>query len=484
MNEKLKNLRVRFAPSPTGRLHQGNIRTALYNYLFAKQQGGSLVLRIDDTDLERSEEAHIASIQEDLKWLGIEFTEGYHIGGELGPYRQSERREIYQKYLTQLLEQGQAYACFTPAEEIEAKRKAALKAKKAFVFRSPERNLNWAEAKARLEAGEQAHFRFKAPNHAVEFEDLVYGPKRFEMNKVEDFTLARSDGSFLYLFVSAIDDALMKITHVIRGEDGLSNTPRQILIQQALGWAPPEFAHLPLILGPDHKLLSKRNGSLTVGQLREAGYFPEAVLHHLALLGWSPPEPKDCWSLNELIQAFKLEKVSRSPAVMDPEQLRVINHHHLIHFSEEEFLRRVQPVLKEAVTKFPQVAEEHLKAVVQVLQPNLNTLQEIFPWLERCFGKLNWEDSEAQEWVKKDSTLLVWKALLETIAGAKQWEEQGLPVLLNQVKEGSGQKGKALFMPIRVALTGVTFGPELKPLMLALGKDRIEKRVEDALENL
>lgn len=484
MSESLQKIRVRFAPSPTGRLHQGNVRTALYNYLWARQSLGTLVLRMDDTDLARSKEEYILAIQEDLKWLGLKLDEGEGIGGEFQSYRQSERGEIYQKYLSQLLEEGKAYACFTPVEEIELKRKAALKMKQAFVFRSQDRDLPWGEAKARLDAGESAHFRFKVLDEPVDFEDLVYGPKHFEMEKVEDFTLTRSDGSPLYLFVSAIDDALMGITHVVRGEDGISNTPRQILIQQALGWTPPKFAHLPLILGPDRKLLSKRNGSLTVSALREAGYLPEAVLHHLALLGWAPPEPKDCWSLADLVQAFRLEKVSRSPSVMDPEQLKVINHHHLIHLSEEEFLARAKPFVEAAKPDLPEVSEECLSDLVKVLQPNLNTLQELGPWLKRCLVSVDWQESTAQSWRAKPESAQVWQSLLAELKTMSTWDAASVKALMEKTKEQSGQKGKNLFMPIRLALSGVTYGPELKPLLKALGKTFVEKRVQDALKDL
>ena len=282
--------RVRFAPSPTGLLHQGNVRTALFNFLFARRQGGKLILRIEDTDQERSQENFEAAILQDLKWLGLNYDEGPDAGGAVGPYRQSERLEIYKQHLEKLKDQAQIYCCYCSHDDLEAERRRAMATGKPYRYSGKCRELSEADRQSKIDDGVAPTWRFKVERDIVKFNDLVYGEKIFDTLTIGDFVIARSNELPLYLFACAIDDCLMGVTHVIRGEDGMSNTPRQILIQRALGFEPPQFAHLPLILGPDHTLLSKRNGSTSVGELKAKGYLPGALLNYLALLGWAPPE--------------------------------------------------------------------------------------------------------------------------------------------------------------------------------------------------
>jgi len=314
-------IRVRFAPSPTGLLHQGNVRTALFNFLFSRHQNGRLILRIEDTDQERSEKSFEESIYRDLQWLGIEYDEGPDKGGEYGPYRQSERHDIYKKYLNQLTESGRAYPCYCSTEDLENERRKAMAGNQAYRYSGKCRELKPEDRQAKIDQGVAPTYRFKVDREIVKFNDLVYGEKVFDTATIGDFVIARSNDLPLYLFACAIDDCLMKVSHIIRGEDGMSNAPRQILIMRALGFEPPQFAHLPLILGPDHSLLSKRNGSTPVSELDGKGYLPQAILNYLALLGWSPPDNKEVLELTALVEKFDLGRVARSSAVFDWDKL-------------------------------------------------------------------------------------------------------------------------------------------------------------------
>ncbi len=329
MNEE--KIRVRFAPSPTGQLHLGNARTALFNYLYARKTGGTFVLRVEDTDLERSSAEAEEAILNDLRWMGLEWAEGPGRGGEYGPYRQSERREIYARYASELLEKGHAYRCYCTPEELEEKRKRSLARGVPPKYDGRCRNLKPEEEQAFAAEGRASSLRFKVETRRVDFEDLIKGRMSFEGQTLGDFIILRSDGTAAYNFAVVVDDALMQITHVIRGEDHLTNTPRQLLIYQALGWQPPKFAHPPMILGPDHSPLSKRHGATSVTYFREEGFLPEALVNYLALLGWSVDAGQEIMSLEELSQKFSLGRVSRSSAIFDIDKLQWVNRAHAPH---------------------------------------------------------------------------------------------------------------------------------------------------------
>src|SRR5499427_9167883 len=286
-------MRVRFAPSPTGHLHVGNARTALFNWLLARGSGGTFVLRIEDTDTERSTQASEAAIEQDLRWLGLDWDEGPEAGGPCGPYRQSERLHLYQSYAQELLASGAAYYCFCSAEQLEHDRQTAVAEGRPALYSGRCRSLPMEQAQARMTAGEQAAIRFRVPTDSqgdVVFQDVVRGEVRFPRDVIGDPIIVRADGHPAYNFAVVVDDALMEITHVIRGEDHISNTPRQVLLYEAMGFTPPKFAHLALVLGPDHSPLSKRHGATSVAEFRSKGYLPEALVNYLALLGWSPRE--------------------------------------------------------------------------------------------------------------------------------------------------------------------------------------------------
>src|ERR1700760_3880105 len=322
--------RVRFAPSPTGLLHVGNARTALYTWLFARHTGGTFLLRIEDTDVERSEVHYEAQLIEDLRWLGLDWSEGPEIGGPYAPYRQSARLEIYEQHTSQLLEQGKAYRCFCTTEELEAERQVALREHRTQVYSGKCRALTPKEAVTRAAAGEPSAVRLAVPDAALRFHDIVRGEVEFASEAVGDFILVRSSGIPVYNYVVTIDDALMHITHVIRGDDHISNTPRQVAIYQAFGWALPQFAHLSTILGSDRERLSKRHGATSVASFREMGILPEALVNYLALLGWGAEGgTRETFTIEELTHEFRIERVTVSPAVFDWAKLHWLNRHYL-----------------------------------------------------------------------------------------------------------------------------------------------------------
>ncbi|HCU24168.1 MAG TPA: glutamate--tRNA ligase [Deltaproteobacteria bacterium] len=478
-------IRVRFAPSPTGLLHQGNVRTALFNFLYARHHGGKLILRIEDTDQERSQENYEAAILQDLKWLGLEYDEGPDRGGELGPYRQSERGRLYQQAMEKLRELALIYPCFCTPEELEAERRKAMATGKPIRYSGKCRELPEAERQAKMEAGLKPALRFKVEREIVKFNDLVYGEKIFDTLSIGDFVIARSNELPLYLFACAVDDCLMQISHVIRGEDGMSNTPRQILIQKALGYEPPSFAHLPLILGPDHALLSKRNGSMSVGELQAKGYLPAAILNYLSLLGWSPPEGKDFLGLPQLIEAFDLSRVARSSAIFDWAKLDHLNHVYLMKLSETEYLSRAQAALAGSPADSGGLSGETLEKVLLAVRPNLRAFSELPGWVALLGGKPQLDSAEAREVLQAPES----RKVLETLAALVQNSESEMnPAsyenLLEELKKKTKVKGKKLFMPVRVALTGGVEGPELAALVTALGKTQVLERVRSAFENL
>src|SRR5437899_737256 len=332
-------MRVRFAPSPTGQLHVGNARTALFNWLLARGHSGTLILRIEDTDVERSTSDADAAIVRDLKWLGLDWDEGPDVGGPRGPYRQSERLHLYSSYANELVASGHAYYCFCSVAQLDADRQAALNEGRPAKYAGTCRALTREQADARIAAGERPAIRFRVPeNREVAFDDLVRGPVRFQTDVIGDPVIVRADGHPAYNFAVVVDDALMEVTDVVRGEDHISNTPRQILLYEALGFMPPRFAHLALVLGPDHTPLSKRHGATSVAEFRAKGYLPEALVNYLALIGWSPrgtasgrsaAEEPELLPIDELARRFALERVGHSAGVFDEEKLAWANRHYL-----------------------------------------------------------------------------------------------------------------------------------------------------------
>ncbi|MGB9837011.1 MAG: glutamate--tRNA ligase [Candidatus Saccharicenans sp.] len=459
-------IRVRFAPSPTGYIHVGNARTALFNWLFARQNSGIFVLRVEDTDLERSREEYEKNLIQDLRWLGLDWDEGPDVGGPYGPYRQSERLELYHKYARQLLEEGKAYYCFCTQEELEAEREAALAEGRMPVYSGKCRNIPLEMAEKRRSAGEPAAIRLKVPEEGIiAFDDLVRGHVEFDLKVIGDPIIVRSNGMPAYNYAVVIDDALMNITHVIRGEDHVSNTPRQILLYQALGWPTPVFAHLSMVMGKDNTRLSKRHGATSVDQFRREGILAEALCNYLSFLGWSPPEGQEVLTLKELVKLFDLGRVSRSAAIFDYEKLYWLNRQHIKKLTAEEKLNLALPYLQEAglVAGSPtEQQKEWLKKAVEILIEGLDKFSDLPKKFELLFD-FNPEnlDEEAREIIAGESARRVIKTFYQKTLGLEEFNYEIFARLTGEIKKETGIKGKELYHPLRVALTARSSGLEL-----------------------
>ncbi len=471
----MTDMRLRFAPSPTGLLHVGNARTALFNWLLARGQGGTFILRIEDTDVERSTAASEAGILEDLRWLGLDWDEGPDVGGGHGPYRQSERLDLYRSYTAELIESGRAYYCFCHQEQIEQDRRAAIEAGRPPKYVGRCRDLPPGVARDRLGRGEAAVVRFRVPEaREVAFQDVVRGVVRFNTEVIGDPVLVRSDGHPAYNFAVVVDDALMAVTHVIRGEDHISNTPRQVLLYEALGFTPPVFAHLSLVLGPDHTPLSKRHGATSVSEFRARGYLPEALVNYLALLGWSPGGGEELLPVDELARRFSLEHVGHSAAVFDAEKLAWANRHYvrladpgrltalaLPYFVRADYVRRDTPQ-----------ARAYLHLLLPMVSGTVDRLEHM-PDRVRMVFAFDPEAALARPEIAAEladpGARLVVAALAEELAAAPPLlDREAFRALAARVKAASGQKGRQLFHPIRVALSGEADGPELDLLVPAI----------------
>jgi glutamyl-tRNA synthetase/nondiscriminating glutamyl-tRNA synthetase len=460
-------MRLRFAPSPTGQLHVGNARTALFNWLLARGQGGTLILRIEDTDMERSSRESEQAILEDLRWMGLEWTEGIDAGGSHGPYRQTERLHIYRAHAVELLSSGAAYRCFCSAEQLETDRQAALAAGRPPKYVGRCRDLPRDEARRRIEAGDKAVIRFRVPadNRDVVFNDLVRGEVRFNTDVIGDPVLVRSDGVPAYNFAVVVDDALMEITHVIRGEDHISNTPRQLLLYEAFGWRPPAFAHVSLVMGPDHSPLSKRHGATSVAEFRARGYLPEALTNYLALIGWSPGADEEVLAIEELAKRFRLEDVGHSAGVFDVEKLAWVNRHYLKAAAPARVARLAVPYLQRAGwLAQPSAADfDYLETIVPIAAASVDRLEQIPARLAFLF------DYSADRAVSNPAIAQEAKAAAAVIAALARELETSPPLvdrdtfraMAKRLQQTSGAKGKSLFHPIRLALTAEAEGIEL-----------------------
>lgn len=469
-------MRVRFAPSPTGHLHVGNARTALFNWLLARGSGGTFILRIEDTDVERSTHESEAAILRDLAWLGLNWDEGPDVGGPCGPYRQSERLNLYGSYATNLLRAERAYYCFCSIAQLEAERQSALASGRPARYAGTCRRLSRAQAEARIAAGERPAIRFRIPeDRAVVFDDAVRGEVRFHSEVIGDPVILRADGHPAYNFAVVVDDALMGVTHVVRGEDHISNTPRQVLLYEALGLTPPVFAHLALVMGPDHSPLSKRHGATSVAEFHAKGYLPEALVNYLALIGWSPrgaaagrpgAEDAELLPLDELARRFSLDRVGHSAGVFDEEKLAWANRHYLKIADPGRVARlSVRHFNDAGVSMSPDARGlAFLVSAMPMATASVDRLGEIpirlaflFDWAaERVLG-----DAGVRQEMSAGASQAVVRALAETLAGAPRLDRERFRAVAAEVKTRTGQKGMALFHPIRIALTGHVKGPEL-----------------------
>ena len=459
-------MRVRFAPSPTGHLHVGNARTALFNWLLARGHGGTFILRIEDTDLERSTRQSEQAILEDLRWMGLQWDEGVDVGGPFGPYRQTERMQSYVEHTNLLLGREAAYYCFCSPDTLEAHRKAQLAAGLPPKYAGTCRNIAPAEALRRRQSGESAVVRLKVPiGRDVTFIDAVRGEVTFSTDVIGDPVLVRSDGVPAYNFAVVVDDALMKITHVIRGEDHISNTPRQILLYESLGYSKPIFGHLSLVMGPDHAPLSKRHGATSVKEFRDKGYLPEALVNYLALIGWSPGQNEELLPADELARRFKLESVAHSAGVFDEDKLAWANRHYLKICAPDRLAALAEPHLRERgqiVGSLSPAARQWLESVLPGMAASVDRLPQLADRLEFVFRYV--VPSEPI-----DASLA--KTLAEELAAAPRLpDKDAFRAMANRVKDRTGLKGKNLFHPIRVILTGAHEGPELDLIVPAIDR--------------
>jgi nondiscriminating glutamyl-tRNA synthetase len=475
-------IRVRFAPSPTGLLHVGNARTALFNYLFARKMGGTFILRLEDTDVERSTAEAEKTILEDLRWLGLDWDEGPGRPGQHGPYRQSERREIYRRYAFQLQEKGHAYPCYCTPEELEEKRKRSLAKGVPPKYDGRCRNLRPEEAQTLSAAGRPASLRFRVDVRSVEFEDLVKGRVSFDGQGIGDFIILRSDGLAPYNFAVVVDDGLMEISHVIRGEDHLTNTARQLILYQALDFPPPKFAHLPLILGPDRAPLSKRHGATAVAHFREEGYLPEALVNYLSLLGWSSEDGQEIFSLEDLARVFSLARISRSSAIFDFEKLKWVNRAHMKGLSGRKSLELAWPFLQKSGINMEGRNEPWLAAALEAVWAEVDTLSQLADRLKIFFDE-GWSlEPEAEQLLAREENRKVVQGLEEELRGVEEVNSDNYRKILSSLGKRVGLSGRGLYMPLRAALTGKTRGPELEKVFILLGKEKALQRAESALQ--
>jgi nondiscriminating glutamyl-tRNA synthetase len=460
-------MRVRFAPSPSGQLHVGNARTALFNWLLARGQGGVFILRIENTDVERSTRESEAAIIRDLRWLGLEWDEGPERGGSHGPYRQSERLHLYQSYAKELLGADAAYYCFCSTAQLETERQEALAGGRPALYAGTCRRLSRDDAAARIAAGERPAIRFRVPkDREVVFTDAVRGDVRFHTDVISDPVIVRADGHPAYNFAVVVDDALMEVTHVIRGEDHISNTPRQILLYEAIGFAPPAFAHLAMVMGPDHAPLSKRHGATSVGEFRTKGYLPEALVNYLALIGWSPGGGDELLPIDELARRFCLEAVGHSAGVFDEEKLAWVNRHYLKIADPARLAALSLPYFNDAGVAMTPDARglEFLASAMAMTSASVDRLNQVPARLEFLFkydASVPLRDQQTLQEMSSDGARSVVVALAEELAALPRLDRERFRAVANQVKARTGQKGKALFHPIRVVLTGRPAGPEL-----------------------
>jgi nondiscriminating glutamyl-tRNA synthetase len=484
-----EQIRVRFAPSPTGHLHIGGARTALFNYLYARRQNGVFVLRIEDTDVERSTEESTRMILEDLKWLGLTWDEGPEVGGAYGPYFQTQRLNLYREKLDYLLAAGQAYYCFCSVAELERMREQALAAGETPKYSGVCRNLPPAEAKARAAAGEAHVIRLKLPAEGtVFFDDRIRGKVEFENKILDDFVLARSNGVPTYNFAVTVDDAAMKITHVIRGDDHISNTPRQIHLYRALGEQLPAFAHVPMILGADKTRLSKRHGATSVGAYQDEGYLPQALVNYLALLGWSFDDKTTLFSREQLIEKFSLKKVSKNPAVFDPAKLQWMNGVYIRQLPPEEFIRLALPYLLQAGLLAEPLTEPTRawagRALMSV-RDHTKLLTETPALTRFYFGETVDMDEEARAKLEPaKSQPEVFLTLLGRMRMLQSWSLQALEEMMKQLVSETGVKFGDLVHPLRAAVTGRASSPGIFEVLELLGKERTIKRLEEGLRSI
>lgn len=486
----MEEVRVRFAPSPTGYLHIGGLRTALYNYLFARNNGGKFILRIEDTDRTRYVEGAIENLIESLQWAGIQYDEGVFLQdgkivqkGQYGPYIQSERLDIYRKYVDQLVEKGDAYYCFCSKERLdkvreEQKIKGLIPKYDGFC-----RSLSLKEAKERIANGEEYVVRLKLPhNRDIKFHDMVRGDIIINTEDIDDQVLLKSDGYPTYHMAVVIDDHLMNITHIVRGEEWLPSTPKHVYLYEVFGWEKPTYVHLPTVLNKDRKKLSKRHGDVSVDDFKAKGYLPEGLINYLALVGWSPESNEEIFDMEGLIEEFSFERVSKTGGIFDRDKLDWVNGQHIREYDLDKLTRLSIPYLIEADYIDEEFAKDHfdwLKIMVDTVREGMSTVSEIVDKVDIFFKEqVQLEGDEALEVLKQDQVPTLLEAIKGELSAIDEIDGEYAKGFMKKIQKNTGIKGKKLFMPVRVALTGNTHGPELVNILYLLGKQNILNRIE------
>ena len=484
----MTKVRVRYAPSPTGNLHIGNARTALFNYLFAKHYGGDFVLRIEDTDFKRNKEEGERSQLKYMDWLGLDYDEGIGKEKEFGPYRQSERIEIYQKYAEQLLAEDKAYKCYMTAEELEAEREEQVANGLPPRYSGKHAHLTKEEQDQFEKEGRKPSIRIRVPqDRTYSFNDMVKGELSFEGKDFGDFVIVKNDGVATYNFAVAIDDHLMEISHVLRGDDHVSNTPKQLVVYEALEFKPPIFGHMTLIVNENKKKLSKRDETIIqfIEQYDDLGYLPEALFNFITLLGWSPEGEQEIFTREEFVKIFDEKRLSKSPAFFDNNKLTWINNQYIKAQPLERIVNLALPFfVKEGVATQEEVDNNRawFEKLISLYQPQMSYGAEIVELTKQFFVEEIKFDEEELEILKQDTTVAVFEDFLEKLEVAGDFTSESIKTLIKTIQKDTGVKGKNLFMPIRIASTGSMHGPELNTSLELLGRDRVVARVKAALE--
>jgi len=474
----MSGTRVRFAPSPTGSLHVGNLRTALFNWLYARKTGGKYILRIEDTDSARYTAGAESSLIDALKRLGLNWDEGPDVGGPHAPYRQSERLEKYRDAVDRISKSGSAYPCYCSETELEAERKAMAASGRPPRYSGKCKDLSPAERAGLERGGIRPVIRFLVDDRTISFHDGVRGEVSFNTRDIGDFVLLRSDGVAPYYMASAYDDVEMEITDVIRGEDHLSNTARHLLIMRAMGATPPRYHHLSIILDADGKKLSKRAGALDVAELLNGGYLPDAINTTVAMLGWAGVAGKEALPLAQLAEAFDISKASRSPAHFDPERLNHVNAKALKSLAPQKALETLRPLMERAGFPFGDFSRETLEMISTAVASSVHTPQDA-GWMSLQFAKRLEPDDEAAQALCAPEAVSVVTALIDTVKDGASLDLESYEPLMKHLAEVSGVKGKSLFKPIRAALTGRVSGPNLKDILAIIGPEETLRRLNE-----
>ncbi|MFW5782059.1 MAG: glutamate--tRNA ligase [Candidatus Muiribacteriaceae bacterium] len=483
----MSEVRVRFAPSPTGFLHIGGARTALFNWLFAENKGGTFILRVEDTDRQRSTDESEQVILRAMKWLGMNWDEGPGTDSGYGPYRQSDRLALYKEYAQRLLEEGLAYKCFCTAEDLELARKKAAAEKRDPVYSGVCRELSPQEIEKREKEGRSYVIRFRVPKgQDLSFADICKGDIKFESDLFGDFVLLKSDGFPSYNFAVVVDDMLMRISHVIRGDDHITNTPRQIMLYRAFGAQVPEFAHIPMILGPDGSRLSKRHGATSVEEYEKKGYLSAAVVNYLSLLGWSPKDDKEIMDIKETVRLFSLSEVSRSPAVFDNTKLDWMNAQYIRQLEGEDLYNAFAPFIDSV--RFDISDRDRMISILDIVKKYVTTLTDVEAHLPLFFDKHleKTVTDEIKEFFEQEEASVVVNEYIKRVSGIQHddFNADSLKKALKSIQKEFGIKGRLLFMPLRMAMSYRTSGPGVYEIMLVIGKDASVGRMKEFMQNV